>query len=266
MYCLTITNNETPSQNKQSIILTARTHSGETLSSYILEELVDRLLSNSFEAQLLRRKYIFKIFPMVNPDGTILGNYRLSYSGHDLNRKWRVTSARLHPEVHTIKRIIKELHQDNPVRLMIDLHGHSRKKAVFFYGNAPRKNPHACQELPYLMSTLSQSFSYHSCSFLRQRSKEGTQRIAMCDMLKMPYVYTMESSFCGDENSSENYSIEDYHRIGENLFRGVFLYLTKELSVDGKLRAVIHPEHVRNLDQNLTAREENIKKLYQNEA
>lgn len=94
---------------------------------------------------MLRRKYIFKIFPMVNPDGVVLGNYRLSFSGHDLNRKWKETSSRLHPEIYSIKYLLKEMHQANPIRLMIDLHGHSRKKGVFFYGNAPKKQPHLAQ-------------------------------------------------------------------------------------------------------------------------
>jgi hypothetical protein len=51
----------------------------------------------------------------------------------------------------------------------------------------------------------------------------------------------MESSFCGDGNSTENYSIEDYKSIGGKLFEGMFLYLTKELSTDGRLRSVIRP-------------------------
>jgi hypothetical protein len=34
---------------------------------------------------------------MINPDGVIVGNYRLSFIGHDLNRKWKDTSERFHP-------------------------------------------------------------------------------------------------------------------------------------------------------------------------
>lgn len=63
----------------------------------------------------------------------------------------------------------------------------------------------------------------------------------MSDLLKSPFIYTMESSFCGDGNSTENYSIEDYKSIGGKLFEGMFLYLTKELSTDGRLRSVIRP-------------------------
>lgn len=45
-------------------------------------------MGESNEAAMLREKYIFKIVPMLNPDGVIHGNYRCSLSGHDLNRKW----------------------------------------------------------------------------------------------------------------------------------------------------------------------------------
>ena len=41
------------------------------------------------EAKLLREKFIFKIIPMLNPDGVINGNYRCSLAGCDLNRRWK---------------------------------------------------------------------------------------------------------------------------------------------------------------------------------
>jgi murein tripeptide amidase MpaA len=47
--------------------------------------------------EILRDKFLFKIFPMINPDGVILGNYRFSYSGNDLNRKWKNTDEKIHP-------------------------------------------------------------------------------------------------------------------------------------------------------------------------
>jgi cytosolic carboxypeptidase protein 2/3 len=46
------------------------------------------ILGDSSEALDLRRKNIFKIIPMTNPDGVITGNYRTSLSGNDLNRQF----------------------------------------------------------------------------------------------------------------------------------------------------------------------------------
>ena len=42
---------------------------------------IDYLVSNEEKAIALRNKFVFKIIPMLNPDGVIVGNYRCSLSG-----------------------------------------------------------------------------------------------------------------------------------------------------------------------------------------
>ncbi len=54
-------------------------HPGETVSSYVMKGIIDFLTSDSEEAQEMREKFIFKIIPMLNPDGVIHGNYRQSF-------------------------------------------------------------------------------------------------------------------------------------------------------------------------------------------
>lgn len=61
-------------------------HPGESNASFIVEGIIDFLMSDQQEAMLLRDKYVFKIVPMLNPDGVIVGNYRCSLGGYDLNR------------------------------------------------------------------------------------------------------------------------------------------------------------------------------------
>jgi len=61
-------------------------HPGEPQSSFIVEGMIKFLSSNHKDAEFLREKYIFKIVPMLNPDGVVIGNYRTSLSGDDLNR------------------------------------------------------------------------------------------------------------------------------------------------------------------------------------
>lgn len=52
-----------------------------------MEGILDYLLDDSDEnAAELRKRFVFKIVPMLNPDGVIVGNYRCSLSGVDLNR------------------------------------------------------------------------------------------------------------------------------------------------------------------------------------
>jgi len=54
----------------------ARVHPGETVSSWMMKGCIDYLTSSCDEANFLRNNFVFKIVPMLNPDGVITGNYR----------------------------------------------------------------------------------------------------------------------------------------------------------------------------------------------
>lgn len=54
----------------------------------------------------MRNQFIIKIFPMLNPDGVINGNYRTSLSGDDLNRQWRFPDKNKHCEIYNVKKAI----------------------------------------------------------------------------------------------------------------------------------------------------------------
>ncbi len=42
---------------------------------------------------------------MLNPDGVVIGNYRCSLSGRDLNRQWRDPLRHLFPEICAAKAV-----------------------------------------------------------------------------------------------------------------------------------------------------------------
>lgn len=71
---------------RRAIILTSRVHPGESNASFIMAGILEHLVSEEDGAKFLRNNYVFKIVPMLNPDGVIIGNYRCSLSGLDLNR------------------------------------------------------------------------------------------------------------------------------------------------------------------------------------
>ncbi len=109
------------------IVITARQHPGESLSSYMMEGFIEWITSEDPEAQYLRRYCVFKVVPMLNPDGVIHGNYRSSLCGRDLNRIWNKASPLLHPTIYHTKELIRKLQTRRRLHLICDLHGHSRK-------------------------------------------------------------------------------------------------------------------------------------------
>lgn len=81
----------------------ARQHPGETTGSFMIEGVIEFLISTNEIASNLRENYVFKIVPMINIDGVIHGNNRCSLSGSDLNRKWGNPDKNLHPEIYYTK-------------------------------------------------------------------------------------------------------------------------------------------------------------------
>ena len=61
-------------------------HPGETQGSWMIDGFIQFLISP--EGKYLREKKMFKIIPMVNVDGVILGNFRTGIMGRDLNRSF----------------------------------------------------------------------------------------------------------------------------------------------------------------------------------
>lgn len=58
-------------------MISARVHPGETVGSWMMKGVIDFLTDpDNEEAQMLRENFVFKIIPMLNPDGVINGNYR----------------------------------------------------------------------------------------------------------------------------------------------------------------------------------------------
>ena len=90
--------------------------------------------------------YVFKIIPMINPDGVIHGNSRAELTGIDPNRIWKKPSKRVTPSIYYIKKQILKTKEQTV--LILDLHSHSKKLGCFFYGNYRQTDVKAFRLLP----------------------------------------------------------------------------------------------------------------------
>ncbi|CAD8048986.1 unnamed protein product [Paramecium sonneborni] len=207
-------------KNKKIIILTARVHPSETCSSYMIQGFISFLLGESFMAQYLRKNIIFKIIPMLNPDGVVVGNYRNGLSGVDLNRQFQETDLTLLPEVKALKCLI----EDNQYKLIgyFDFHGHQVRKNIFLYGPAINGETRI---VPLILQQRLDSFRFKSCEFGIPKFKMGTAR-AYANQYIESICYTIEASFCGYQKGKNfRFISSDWIESGLCIGETLFLYL-----------------------------------------
>ena len=64
-----------------------------------MKGMLQQLVKNTPEMAFLRKHIVFKIIPMLNVDGVVMGNFRTSLYGKDLNRLFKKQQLFLIPEV-----------------------------------------------------------------------------------------------------------------------------------------------------------------------
>ncbi|XP_059617798.1 cytosolic carboxypeptidase Nna1 [Phlebotomus argentipes] len=222
IYYLTVTapQAEEEAVKKRAVVVSARVHPGETPSSWMMKGLMDFITGDSYVAKRLRHKFIFKLIPMLNPDGVIVGNTRSSLTGKDLNRQYRTVIRETYPSIWYTKAMIKRLMDDCGVVMYCDMHAHSRKHNVFIYGCENKRQPEkklSEQVFPLMLhKNVADKFSFESCKFKIQKNKEGTGRIVVW-MLGVTNSYTIEASFGGTTLGSRNgthFNTMDYEQLG----------------------------------------------------
>ncbi|HVU23035.1 MAG TPA: M14-type cytosolic carboxypeptidase [Opitutus sp.] len=128
LHLVTITDLAKPDANKKLVWLMARQHPWETGTSYIMEGALRFLISDDPLAQKLRGETIFKLMPMMNPDGVVRGDCRFNVNGYDTNRGWDVVDLRdkqwlvQTPEIWYVKTRILFEHRRHPIAIMVNLH------------------------------------------------------------------------------------------------------------------------------------------------
>jgi hypothetical protein len=243
IYLLTITG-KTSKKGKKGAIITSRVHPGETVSSFVIEGFIRYLMGSSDQAESLRKHFIFKIIPMLNPDGVILGNSRTSILGADLNRVWISPDPFSHPSIHNTKQFIKSFTQKHETLVYLDLHGHSKKIGTFIYGcnkvvNGSFASWTKVRLYPRIIAKNSVLFAYNNCIFNIQPDKEGTGRVVVWKEIGISNSFTVETSIFGFHNGFElvPFNLQNLLEIGEEICKSLLEYtfllksLEKELQI-----------------------------------
>ena len=224
--------------SRPSVIFTARVHPGETSGSYVIESVITNLLNNSIFSNYLLDKYIFKIIPMLNPDGVIHGHYRNNILGKDLNRMWQDPRPNLTPTIYYLKKLISI----NKPFFFCDFHGHSnmpncalyccsppkKKKNKFFnYPNANTKSYHFFEEKVFMRIFEEEAKFYEKTGekYKIQKSKLKSARGVIYNEFNVYFSYALETGLMTKYNKQNNNindiilepsTINEYYQIGSD--------------------------------------------------
>ena len=223
--------------DKKAIIFTSRVHPGESNGSYVIQGVIDFLLSNDPSAKNLRKNFIFKIIPMLNPDGVIRGNFRMNILGKDLNRMWDEPVKNICPTIFNAIEMIKKTLNSRDIYFFCDFHGHSNKNNFFLYSckhksdylqldektfiKNPQKNKLTYYELVF-QNILNQENNFldeYSCSNKILQSKMQTSRAILKNIFKVDFSYCLESSIASmrtKEGILIPFTINQYKKIGRD--------------------------------------------------
>ncbi|XP_055995589.1 uncharacterized protein LOC125648400 isoform X5 [Ostrea edulis] len=256
-FLVTCTNFDTSREEqikKKVVVVTARVHPGESQASWMMKGLLDFITSGDPVAKELRNRFIFKVVPMLNPDGVIVGNYRCSLAARDLNRNYRHPRKESFPTVWFTKSMMEKILERHDIVLYCDLHGHSRKHNVFMYGNntsevETEEGIGAAQAylrerlFPWLMSQRSpDKFSFPSCKFQIKRCKESTGRVVMWRQMRVLNSFTLEATFSGtilNRKELRHFNIGDFMEMGRVLSQVVLDYEVAQESKSKQTEVVL---------------------------
>lgn len=116
-YCIELENETT----KNSIVLIARQHPPESPGGTIgFKSFFETIMANNKTANSFREKFNIYTFPLLNPDGADLGNWRHNAKGVDLNRDWVDFTQ---PETKMVKKYLEEkASKGTKIKFALDFH------------------------------------------------------------------------------------------------------------------------------------------------
>ncbi len=131
-----LTDPSVPDENKKRVWIHARTHPGETPSSWHFDGIVQELLKDDDAIDYYRKNIIFYLYPFNNPEGVFYGRSRTNYYGVDQEREWNKSDAETASAVLLLKNRMEEINSEKVLSVALNLHSQASAFPTFWIHTA----------------------------------------------------------------------------------------------------------------------------------
>ena len=184
---------------------------GEVPAQHTLKGILNLLMDKGdLIAREIRKRFVVKIVPMLNPDGVFRGHFRMDQVAQNLNRYYIEPDPRLQPAIYAVNVLLEHYAKLCRLSLYLDLHAHASKRGCFIYGNVMDSLDDQIQNQLYcrLIALNTPHFDYEGCLFSREHmtridpgdqaqglTAEGSGRVATFMTHHIVHSYTLECNY-----------------------------------------------------------------------
>lgn len=217
---LTVTDAAVPDAEKKVVFIATLQHAGEYCGGYVVSGLLDFLLSDNHAAAIARRNTVYKIIPMMNPDGIFHGITRFNANDEDLNQEWDddftdTLHMPVEPEVACVKKWIREWKRSGRnIDLGLDIHSQGQQGSMNLLhtpkGMLADFAPYLNKYWPVKYIPMEFSGSLNDCLAKEFNIPSGTFEIPQSRIKREAYL-----------------TIDDYYHYGKDIGLGITDYFLK---------------------------------------
>lgn len=217
---LTVTDTAIPDDEKKVVFITTLQHAGEYCGGYVVKGLLTFLLSDDENAAIARKTTVYKIIPMMNPDGIFHGITRFNGNLEDLNQEWDddftdTLHLPVEPEVACVKKWLLEWKNSGKnIDLGLDIHSQGQQGSMNLLhtpeGMLAGLTPHFNKYWPVKYVPMEFSGSLNDCLAKEFHIPSGTFEIPQSRIKNEAYL-----------------TIDDYYTYGKGIALGITDYFRR---------------------------------------
>lgn len=184
-------------------LVTARCHPGETPGQFSMFGFLEFVLSDDPRAELLRQRFVFKIVPMLNPDGVHHGHTRANAEGFDLNRFYHEPVELEHEAIFALRAKLIEWSTTGRLMFYCDMHAHAHTRGCILYGNDLGNTPEQAWNVAFanVVQANAPHFDVEGCKFPPKvrdgggAGRDNCGRAQIAELCRVFHAYTLECNY-----------------------------------------------------------------------